>query len=389
MLPGSRGALMPDPSTNLVERDQNGQVDMITVLHCHDSLRLTKAYHVRWGCVQEESYGTAKHFQYTIHKVNTLNGLYEMVSHYCHSPRTCLIRGIPVPELAEPARRLGNNFPMHSDGSQWACLDFDGVDLPPGVDPYGPDGIEFAVKLLPPAFHSASYIAQFSASAGVMKPGGIPYKPGLRAHLFFWFDRKVTNEELKGWLFDYPVDKALFTPVQPHYIADPILGPGVQCAVNTRLYLKRKDSDSVQVPDLSEYRIKGDSKGPSETDWENPEDGLPSFDDLLTCEFVDWYLSTLHPDGERYEQTRAFAHNLRRIDTDDWETLLRKLIPSEFPYTDAIVTSAADSRPISCGHIYRSAYRCPRYNPNTGCCRVNNHAKTPYSLALWMKRGTK
>lgn len=379
---------MPDLSSKDSVKARCAPSETITILHCHDNLRLTKCYDPQDGSIIEQGYGMAKHFQYTTHTASSLYDLYKLVKNHRLSPHTCLIRGVPVADLPVTVRRMGKNFPMAEGGARWGCLDIDGVNLPLGIDPYGPGGVEHVVGLLPPEFHSASYIAQFSASAGVLNPDGTPFKPGLRVHLFFWFDRPVTNEELKGWLFEYPVDNALFTSVQPHYIADPIFGSGVKCAVKERLYLEKKDSDVVQVPDLSEYRARIPSREQLGAEWEDPEDGLPSFDDLLTCEFIDWYLSNPHPDGERYEQTRAFAHNLRRVATDDWEGLLDQHIPSDFPYTDAIVSSADTSRPITCEHIYRGVYRCPRFNPETGTCRVNNHSKTPYSLALWIKRGS-
>lgn len=387
-MPSSSGVcFMSDQGGGGSRQDQHVPDETITALHCHHGLRLTKAYSLVGGKIVEDGYSRAKHFQFTPHKIHNLSGLYELVKYYTHTQHTCLIRGVPVSGLVGPERRLGTNFPMPDDGTRWVCLDFDGVELPPGVDPFGPEGVEHAVNLLPTEFQAASYIAQFSASAGVLNPDGTPYKPGLRAHVFFWLDRRVRNEELKGWLFDYPVDKALFTPVQPHYTADPILGPGVHCAVKMRLYLRKKGTDIVHVPDLSEYRINVDSRGSTNTEWEDPDGGLPTLDDLLTCEFIAWYLSTPHPDGERYEPTRAFAHNLRRVDTDDWEALLHSLTPPDFPYMDAIVASATGSRPISCDHIYRSVYRCPSYNPGTCTCRVNKRAMTPYGLALWMKRG--
>ena len=219
---------------------QGAPRDTITALHCHGSLRLTKAFRLEGGRIVEEGYGRAGVFHYTDHLVGDIFDLHELVKHHQHSPHTCLIRGVPADNLPKSVRRNGENFPMQEGGAQWVCLDFDGVDLPEGIDPYGPEAIEYAISLLPSEFHTATYVAQFSSSAGVLNPDGTPYKPGLRAHVFFWFDRRVTNEELKGWLFDYPVDMALFTAVQPHYVADPVLGSGVRCAVRHRLYLTRK-----------------------------------------------------------------------------------------------------------------------------------------------------
>jgi len=359
----------------------------ITALHCNRNLSLTKSYELVDGLIKEEGYCRAKWFEYTVHPVHSLEDLYGLLRRYERSQYTCLIRGIPVTELPAEVQRNGVNFAMQGGGAQWVCLDFDGVALPDCVDPYGPESIEYAVKQLPHEFHAASYIAQFSASAGIMHADGTPYKPGLRAHVFFWLDRATTNEELKAWLFDYPVDKAVFTAVQPHYICNPVLGEGVDCAITSRLYLNGKSMDAVSVPDLSSHLRTSRTKGPLGAEWTDPQGGLPTLDDLLTCEFIDWYLSNPHPDGERYEQTRAFAHNLRRVATDDWETLLDQLIPADFPYADTIIKSAQGSRPITCEHIYRSAYRCPRFDQATGTCSINCHAKTPYGLARWMRRG--
>ena len=360
---------------------------LVTALHCHESLRLTKSYVLAGGRIVEEGYCRAKMFEYTVHPVNDLEDLCELLRRYEQSQHTCLIRGVPVNDLPVQVQRKGINFPMQEGGARWVCLDFDGVALPDSVDPYSSGGIEHVIKRLPHEFRTASYIAQFSASAGILTADGTPYKPGLRAHVFFWLDRATTNEEMKGWLFDYPIDQAIFTAVQPHYICNPVLGEGVDCAITSRLYLNRKSVDAVPVPDLSSYLRTSRAKGPADTEWTDPRGGLPTLDDLLTCEFIDWYLSNPHPDGERYEQTRAFAHNLRRVATDDWETQLEQLIPADFPYTDTIIKSAQDSRPITCEHIHRCAYRCPQYNPETGTCRINRHAKTPYGLARWMNRG--
>jgi len=326
-------------------------------------------------------------FEYTVHPVNDLEDLCELLKTYEQSQRTCLIRGVPINDLPTEVQRNGINFPMQEGGAHWVCLDIDGIALPDCVDPYGPGGIEYAVNQLPREFHTVSYIAQFSASAGILNADGTAYKPGLRAHIFFWLDRATTNEEIKGWLFDYPVDKAVFTAVQPHYICNPVLGKGVDCAVTSRLYLSRKSKDAVPVPDLSSHCRTSRDKGHIDTEWTDPRCGLPTLDDLLTCEFIDWYISNPHPDGERYEQTRVFAHNLRRVDTDDWETLFEQLIPADFPYADTIIKSAQDSRPITCAHIHRCAYRCPQFDPATETCRINRHAKTPYGLARWINRG--
>jgi hypothetical protein len=348
---------------------------------------LTKSFWLEGDTVTEAGYSKAKFFSYTTHEVTRLEDLYALLERFAAGQDTCLIRGMPVEDLPQPVRRVGENFPMPVDGTRWVCLDIDGISLPPYLSPSSLEAVEYAIQQLPAEFHRVSYIAQFSASAGLLQTDGTPYKQGLRVHLYFVLERDTTNAELKNWLHEYPVDLAVFSAVQPHYVCDPILGEGVQCAVERRLNLVRKDEETISVP--SQVLPYGGDRclGPSNTNWVDPADGPPTLDDLLTCEFVDWYLSRPHPEGERYEQSRAFAHNLRRVATEDWETLLEQLIPGDFPYTDAIVASAEHSRPIGCGHIYLHAYRCPQYDPFSGACRINRSARTPYGLALWMKQG--
>jgi len=371
------------PANGIVEPPDS----YITVLFCNPSLRLTKVFSNEDERIVEEGYCKAKYFDHTTYAIEDLGDLHYLINEFSRWQQVCLIRGVARKGLAQSVRRNTVNFPMPEEGAKWVCLDFDGVELPENMAPCSREAVEYAVRLLPPEFRATSYIAQFSASAGILHEDGAPYKSGLRAHVFFWLDRPVTNEELKSWLFDHPVDKSLFTAVQPHYICNPILS-GVLCTLPERLFWVDKESMSVPVPALLPYARRSVKPGALDIAWEDPTGGPPSLDDLLTCEFVEWYVSNPHPEGVRYEATRAFAHNLRRVESRDWQADLQQLIPNDFPYTDTIIASDEDSRPITCEHIYRSAYQCARLNPDTGTCRINQHARTPYSLARWMNKGS-
>lgn len=106
------------------------------------------------------------------------------------------------------------------------------------------DIIAAALKALPPEFRDAACVVQWSNSMG--------FKQGLiRVHLWFWLDKAISDNEAKAWLQDYPVDPALYSPVQPHYTANPILGEGVADPIAKRvgLYAPEGSADIVLVPD--------------------------------------------------------------------------------------------------------------------------------------------
>ena len=46
-------------------------------------------------------------------------------------------------------------------------------------------------------------------------------KSGIRVHLWFWFDRPCSDNELKVWLSGCPVDMRMFNPIQIHLTAKP------------------------------------------------------------------------------------------------------------------------------------------------------------------------
>ena len=105
------------------------------------------------------------------------------------------------------------------------------------------DVVKHAVTHLPPEFATANCWWQFSSSMGM--------KPGIRLHLWYWLHRAIDENEAKTWLASYPVDLALYNPVQPHYVAKPVFEDGIADPVTARSGLldpTKTMSDTVAVP---------------------------------------------------------------------------------------------------------------------------------------------
>jgi hypothetical protein len=203
----------------------------------------------------------AYHFRAVEHVVSSIYDLAPTLDRIGACPGSCVIRGEPLyPELLSVRRRktMFAEVPR-----RWVLLDCDGIAYPPGLDWLrDPEAaVRFVVSLLPAAFDGVTCWWAFSASQG--------FKEGLRLRLGFWLDRPVSGDELKLWLTERvpeagkprknwrrvsPVDPAVFHPVQPIYVASPILGPGVVDPVPRRSGLLVGSRDAVSVPTPIEAR---------------------------------------------------------------------------------------------------------------------------------------
>lgn len=208
----------------------------------------------------------AYHFRAVEHAVSSIYDLAATLDRIGACPGSCVIRGEPLyPELLS-IRRLKTLFKNVS--RRWVLLDCDGITGPPGLDwRRDPEAaVRFVVSLLPAAFHEVTCWWAFSASQG--------FKEGLRLRLGFWLDRPVFGDELTLWLTERrpehgkprknwppvsPVDPAVFRTVQPIYVANPILGPGVVDPVPRRsgLLVGSRDAVSVPTPIEARYSAKG------------------------------------------------------------------------------------------------------------------------------------
>ena len=127
-----------------------------------------------------------------------------------------VVRGDPVPLDAQsiPYRR----HRVHGDEPAtltprahfWLAVDVDRTGDVPRPDLRA--AAAEARASLPAPFRTARCFAQATSSAGIV--------PGIRARLWFWCSRPVTDAECKEWI-GAAGDPAIYTPSQPHYCAPP------------------------------------------------------------------------------------------------------------------------------------------------------------------------
>lgn len=188
--------------------------DRITVLHCQDGYA-AKTFHAD-GRVRP--YRAGKHFRCEELACSSLHDLHAILMSLQDMQRAFVIRGEPVGDgtLADAiVRRTKVNF--RDAPRRWLMLDIDGVPSPPGMEPLSNEALAHVVAMLPPEFHDASFVAQWSNSAG-LKPGVI------KVHLWFWLKTPLGSADLRAWARTLGplVDPAVFNTVQPHYTARPV-----------------------------------------------------------------------------------------------------------------------------------------------------------------------
>jgi hypothetical protein len=182
-------------------------------------------------------------------RLEGVEDLHELLERLAGDWNTCVIRGALKSEsagrtfvLRRCRDRGGAAAPFAPAPRSWLMVEADSLPCPAGLetDPLVAGGIVRGA--LPAPFRSARAVAQLSSTAGI--------KPGIRAHLWFWLDRPVSDHEAKRWLGAAPVDPSVYTPVQPHYTASPIF-EGLDDPCHERLAILPGHPE-VAVPDLTE-----------------------------------------------------------------------------------------------------------------------------------------
>lgn len=230
------------------------------------------------GDLQKIPYDNAVHFVAQTIPVGNIVELHQALTMLGGDPHSIIIRGERIdPSRRTSVRRNVEAFRSMPAGAPWVMLDIDGVSLPEGMDPLSEAAREHVISLLPEPFHRASYSYQFSASAGIRRPGGQPLKSGISIHLWFWLEGALLPDKALAAYFEkhcletgfltkhanragapvvtYGIDLAVIrNPVQPHYIAPPFIGEGVVCdlAPDQRQGLVHKEKAAVVLPKVDD-----------------------------------------------------------------------------------------------------------------------------------------
>lgn len=180
-----------------------------------------------------EGYENAKHFKVTEHNVDSIKAFYELLKAKTSDPLTCMVRGKYTG--ADPNNTLRRISEFEDVPSYLICVDIDKADWDGDIDVFVQDH-------LPACFQNVSYCWQLTGSHRH------PTQKGkLSAHLWYWLSEPHTSAELKQWAKDtnYPFDRALFNPVQIHYLASPVTELGIIDPVKQRCGFVAKDSPCV------------------------------------------------------------------------------------------------------------------------------------------------
>lgn len=204
--------------------------DTITVLTCCEhQTRATKKFTVDpSGGVVKEDYNSGRLFSYEERTVSGLSDMHDLITQLGSEPLKFVIRGKPLTGMPEIVRRRSNGEgkAFESQLRHWVMLDTDKAPYPESLDIQAdPDSVvRFLKGLLPENLQRAQCVYQFSSSQSVPRNINEPPAKVASAHLWFWCERPVSDQEWKNYLKsqDTKVDLSVFSAVQPHYTANPV-----------------------------------------------------------------------------------------------------------------------------------------------------------------------
>lgn len=217
----------------------------------------TKHYFIVDDKPQKGEAKLSYHYNYATYTIRNIDDLYGIIREASLNDNAIVIRGRADQDQGSHVRRLLKSD-SNADGvfrdspTAWLCIDFDKGIVPEHLNRLSVEAIEWLVKnTLPSEFHDASYIFQWSASAG-LEWNDIPIKNGCNVHLFFFLDRGLLQPDLKGWLRDNSyIDRSVFGAVQPIFVnANIVKDDGISdlIAVDQKIGLVRKQQDFVKTP---------------------------------------------------------------------------------------------------------------------------------------------
>jgi len=213
------------------------------------------------------NYGRAARFNASIHTPKNIEELSALLTRFVDNPYALVVRGKIRDhiDISQPIwrRKDEKKYPkaphtvcLEETALPWIMLDVDklslydlGFDAP--LHQLNPIAVcDAIIAKYIPELKSTSYHYQLSSTAGWKNPHTVS------VHLWFWLDRPWLNTECKAFARfinaregQNILDPALYQAAQPHYIANPILGIGVdQDPIKKRTGLVQKAYDTLSLP---------------------------------------------------------------------------------------------------------------------------------------------
>jgi hypothetical protein len=151
------------------------------------------------------------------------------------NPHAAIVRGDLLPHVrpgiaCRRRARAGDGTDTLTDCARaWIAVDMDDVQVPAGLDWRDAEAVALHLQtLLLPELHGCDCLLVWSAKQGFRAPGTV------RCKMFFALTAPVPDEDLRRWALVWNakqgakiIDPALFNPAQLHYIANPIIAPGI------------------------------------------------------------------------------------------------------------------------------------------------------------------
>lgn len=231
--------------------------DSVTIL-THENALATKRFWLSKGNKAVEGYGNGKWFSAEEVPVNGIHELAELLTILATEPHKFVIRGQAIPGHDLTRVRRAKNKSV--DGPpcfrevphRWVMIDADKAlpldqceDIDLRLPGHAEVGIKRLLNVLPECLRGVTCFWQLSSQAG--------FKPGVRAHLWFWLDRPIGQTELDRWSSDVNdgkeiLDPSVFRTVQPNYTANPVFDIGLVDELPVRCGVIRGSRDSVSLP---------------------------------------------------------------------------------------------------------------------------------------------
>lgn len=198
----------------------------VTLLKPIGTNRVQKTYKIEDGKpVLSKAYDNAKTFNYSVVKIQDVQGLYKMFVKL-KDANVMRIHGVPVDGLANPTYRRKVNF--LNEGTRIFNIDADSWPIPKGFNLKTKKNIHATVMHLLVEEFGLDFLK--GASCMVMLSNSTwSYYNKLTAHIYFILNEKVDLDLLEEWGkaynstlekgYPYKIDQSVFRQVQPDYIS--------------------------------------------------------------------------------------------------------------------------------------------------------------------------